>query len=254
MPRTQSLIIPALIIFTFVAGAPILGCSTSKENKSASAGGLIVEGKKQMKLDSPEEAKAIFQRVLEEYPDSKERIAALMLLARAYYQSGEYEEAKFHYMKFIKLYPAHKSADHAHYYTAMSDFKMMDIASRDQSSTREALQGFEYLIKNFPRSPYRPKAEEKRKKCLHNLARNFFEIGKFYFRTGSYQSAIFRLKKLMRQYPDQTFIDEAIFLLGESYYHEQNFQEAKSFYKKLLKNYPRSLFAKEARLRLKAFQ
>ena len=76
MPRTQSLIIPALIIFTFVAGAPILGCSTSKENKSASAGGLIVEGKKQMKLDSPEEAKAAFQRVLEEYPDSKERITA----------------------------------------------------------------------------------------------------------------------------------------------------------------------------------
>ncbi|MEE2987461.1 MAG: outer membrane protein assembly factor BamD [Nitrospinota bacterium] len=234
--------------------APIVwlsGCSTTPVEDTSPPQILIAEGKEMLEVDNGEEAKLKFQSILEDYPDSKERVTALLLLARAYYQDREYEESKFHFNKFIELYPAHPNVDHAHFYKAMSDYKMMDISSRDQASTRDALEGFENLIKNFPKSSYRKKAEEKKHECWNNLAKNYFEIGKFYFRTGSYQSAIIRFKKFINLYPNQSFMDEAVFLLGESYFNEQNYQEAKGFYKKLLKQYPRSLFAKEARLRLR---
>lgn len=240
--------LPLIFIFSLFL---MIGCTSTQDKKSLSPAELLRAGKKELQLSDGQQAKALFQQVLEDYPDSQERVAALMLLADTHYDEEEYEEAKFHYRRFIELYPANKYADRAHYYKAMSDFKLMDIALRDQTPTKSALEGFELLIKNFPKSPYKKPAIEKRNECLKSLAGNIMEIGRFYFRTGSYQSAIVRLKSLAEQYPDHANKDEAIFLIAESYFISQNFGEARQEYHKLLKEYPRSLYAKEARSRLR---
>lgn len=232
----------------------VSACSSTLERKDPSAQELIQEGIRETKARSPVRAKAAFQQVLEDYPDSRERVTALLLLARTYYSDDEYEEAKFHFQKFIELYPAHKQVDRAYFFKAMSDYKLMDLARRDQTHTREALEGFEQLIARFPKSQYLNDAQVKKKECEAKLAQNVFEIGKFYYRTGSYQSAIIRLKNLMDEHPNQKFLDEVMFLLAESYYHEQSFGEAFNFYKRLLKKYPRSPFALQARNRLKTLR
>lgn len=229
------------------------GCATTKE-KTYSASQLLQQGKRLAKEKETEEAKAKIQLLLEDYPDSKERTAATMLLADIHYSGQEYEEAKFHYQKFIELYPAHQFVDRAHFYKAMTHFKLTDLASRDLTPVNSALEGFERFEQDFPKSPYIKKAKEKITKCLDILAQNIFEIGKFYFRTGSYQSAILRLKRLKVEYPNHSYNLEAEFLLGESYYHEQNYLAASTYFKKVIKNSPRSEFAKEARLRLRAMR
>jgi len=201
-----------------------------------------------------EEAKAAFKQVMEDYPDSEERVAALFYLADLHYKDEEYEESKFHFQRFTELYPAHKNVDRAYYYMAMSDFQMREIAIRDQTHTQKALSGFELLIKNFPDSDYRAPAMEKRNICLETLARSIFEIGKFYYRTRAYQSAILRFRELMNKYPDQKFLDEARFLTAESYYNEQNYSEAKVTYREFLEKHPDSPFAGEARERLKTLR
>ncbi len=229
----------------------VVGCNSTPDKKSLSPAELLRAGKKEIRLSDAQQAKKFFQQVLEDYPDSQERIAALMLLADTHFDQEEYQEAKFHYRRFIELYPANKYADRAHYYKAMSDFKVMDIALRDQTSTKSALESFELLITNFPQSPYKKPAIEKRNLCLKSLAGNIMEISRFYFRTGSYQSTIVRLKSLAEQYPNHANKDEAVFLIAESYFISQNFSEARQGYKRLLKEYPRSLYAKEARSRLR---
>ena len=228
-------------------------CATPKE-KTYSASQLLQQGKSLAKKKDTIEAKAKIQLLLEDYPDSKERTAATMLLADIHYSGEEYEEAKFHYQKFIELYPAHQFVDRAHFYKAMSSFKLTDLASRDLTPVNSALEGFERFTKDFPKSSYVKKAKEKITQCLDILAQNIFEIGKFYYRTGSYQAAILRLKRLKVEYPNHSYILEADFLLGESYYHEQDFPEASTYFKSVIKNSPRSEFAKEARLRLRAMR
>ena len=133
---------------------------------------------------------------MESYPDSKERIAATMLLADIHLKEEEYEEAIFHYQKFTELYPAHRFVDRAHFYKAMSNFKLTDLASRDLTPVNSALEGFKAFIETFPKSSYSKSAKLKVTQCLDILAQNIFEIGKFYYRTGSYQSAIKRFKNL----------------------------------------------------------
>ena len=219
-----------------------------------SAPELLQKGVKKSKKGYLAEATSAFQQVLEDYPDSEERVKALLLLARAHYSNEEYEEAKFHFRKFTELYPAHRQTDRAYFYNVMSDFKRIDLARRDQTYTQGALEGFKQFITRFPKSQYLNDARIKKQECETLLAKNIFEIGKFYFRTGSYQPAITRFKNLMGEYPNQKFQGEAVFLIAESYYHEQNFSEALNSYKQFLKKYPQSPFTLQARKRLKALR
>ena len=230
------------------------GCSTTKNKENYSASQLLRQSKKLSKNDESEKAKTKIQELMESYPDSKERIAATMLLADIHFKEEEYEEAIFHYQKFTELYPAHRFVDRAHFYKAMSNFKLTDLASRDLTPVNSALEGFKAFIETFPKSSYSKSAKLKVTQCLDILAQNIFEIGKFYYRTGSYQSAIKRFKNLKMDHPNHSSILETEFLLGESYYREQNFSEASAYYKNVIKSSPKSKFAKEARLRLKALR
>ncbi|MED5352818.1 MAG: outer membrane protein assembly factor BamD [Nitrospinota bacterium] len=243
------------LIFLFLFSLLInLNCSTTKEPRSVPPSKLLRQAKKFFKNDDPGRAKKTIETLLEDFPDSKERIAALMLLGDIHYKEREYEEAKFNYQKFNELYPAHKFADRAHFYKAMANYKLSDLASRDLTPVHSALEGFENFINDYPKSTYKMQAQQKIKKCLDILARNIFEIGKFYFRTGSYQSAIIRLKSFMVEYPTHSFIAETEFLLAESYFNEQNYNQARAHYKIVLKKYPRTEFAKQARLQLRTLR
>ena len=246
LPSTISVIAGILIICSCSFFTPEIVPDSSKK--------LLEEGVKALKLDQNIRAKTISKQVLEDFPDSKERTQALLLLARTHYSFEEYEEAKFHFQNFIELHPVHKLADRAYFFKAMSDYQMMDLASRDQTATREALDGFRQLINRFPKSQYLKEAKKKAQECTFKLAQNILEIGRFYYRTGSYHSAISRFKNLLSDHSQQKFFDEATFLLAESNYHEQNFDESSVFYRKLLKEYPRSRFTLEAKKRLRALR
>ncbi len=230
----------------------LMACaSSSNKLKNASPEVLLKKAKQEFKKKDFDDAADLLKQLLEDFPDSPQRTVGQLLLADVLYRNGQYEEAKFNYQKFIELYPAHSRVEHAHYYKGMSDFKLIDIASRDQTPTFNALDQFEKLLEDFPKGKYRKRAEEKKDECLTMLATNILEIGKFYFRSGNYQSAIKRMNLILELYPNQKFSDEVMFLLAESYFFEQNYDEAQRSYKKLINKYPRSEFSKEARDRVR---
>lgn len=236
-------------VFMFMAFL-ITGCATTDE-KSDTPAAKLRRGKEYLKAKNYDDAKIVFHEILEDAPDSKERVMALRLLADTFYTDEEYDEAKARYQKFLELYPAHKYAAHAMYFKAMTDFNQIHIASRDQTSTQNALEEFDELIAKFPKSSYAKKAIPKKKECTQTLARNLFEIGEYYYRKDAYQAAIGRFNTLLENYPEQDFIDETLFLLGESYFREQSFKKGRITFIKLIKKYPKSEFAELARERLR---
>ena len=233
----------------------IYSCSLfTKEIVADSPKELLEEGIKAIKLDQDLRARTLFTQLIEDFPDSKERTQALLILARSHYSIEEYEEAKFHFEKFIELYPRHKNTDRAYFFKAMSDYQRMDNVSRDQIVTKDARDGFQQLIARFPKSKYLMQAKQKKNECDFDLAKNVLEIGKFYYRTGAYLSAISRFKSLLDNHSKQKFFDEAAFLIAESNFYEQNFKEARLLYKKFAREYPRSQFMLKAKKRLTAFR
>jgi outer membrane protein assembly factor BamD len=215
---------------------------------------LLKDGIAHTRVENYTDAKTSLNKIIEDYPDSPEKVTASLLIAEVHYKNDQFAESKFMFKSFVELYPVHRLADRAYFFMAMSDYKLMDLETRDQTSAQNALEEFEKFLKEFPKSKYRPLAEVKRKQCLESLARNQMEIGKFYFRTSSFHSAITRFQQLMSTYPDQPFMDEVLFLLGESFYNEQNFEKAKQNYQELIRKFPRSAFVQEARTRLREIQ
>ncbi len=244
------------VLILFLSGLLFLnGCSGSLLNpRKETPGELVQKAVTYIRVDNYIDAKAAVKEVLEDYPDSPERVIASLLKAEIHYKEGEYEQSKYLFKAFLELYPAHRLADRASFFLAMSDFKLMDIETRDQTSAQNALEEFDKFLTEFPESKYRPQALIKKKECIASLARNQMAIGKFYFRTSSFHSAINRFQQLLSAYPDQPFLDEVLFLLGESYYNEQNFDAAKTNYHHLIRKFPRSAFVKEARERLREIQ
>ena len=182
MPRKYLKPIPIIILllsFSF-----ILGCSTTKNKKPDSPSKLLRDAKYFYKVEDAQRAKDKINMIMEDFPDSNERIAGLMLLGDVHFREEENEEAKFSYQKFTELYPAHKYVDRAHFYKAMSNFKLSDLASRDLTPVKSALEEFNNFINDFPDSTYKIQAQKRSHQCLDILAQNIFEIGKFYFRTG----------------------------------------------------------------------
>lgn len=244
----KKLIITCLLIVALGAGS----CASTPDRVSAPADKLLLAGKDHFKARQFLEASEKFKQILEDHPDSEERVMALFLMADANFNRKEYPEAKLNYQRFIELYPAHEHVDRAQFFKAMSDFKITDLATRDQLATRNALESFDRLIINYPNSTYRERSIQKKNECLGKLARNLFEIGKYYFESGIYQSAIKRLQSMFDLYPTQPYYDEGIYYIAESYYREQNFKKAAEAYNYLLEHFPKSILVKEARERLKS--
>jgi len=243
------------LLFAFSCLLLLGGCGGSLlELSEKTPEQLLKDGIAYTRAENFTDARASLNKIIEDYPDSPEKVTASLLIAEVHYKDDKFAESKFMFKNFLELYPAHRLADRAFFFMAMSDYKLMDIETRDQTSAQNALEEFEKFIKEFPKSKYLSQAEEKRKQCLESLARNQMEIGKFYFRTSSFHSAITRFQQLMSAYPDQPFMDEVLFLLGESFYNEQNFEKAKLNYQELIRKYPRSEFVKEARTRLREIQ
>lgn len=242
-------------LFTLLCLILLNGCGGSfKDLSEKTPRQLIEDAKSYILVENYTDAKTALNKVMEDYPDSPEKVTASLLIAEVHYKNAQYEESKFLFRSFLEQYPAHRLADRAFFYMAMSDYQLMDLETRDQTSAQNALEEFEKFIKEFPKSKYRPQAEAKIQQCIESLARNQMEIGKFYFRISSFQSAIVRFQELMAAYPDQPFLDEVLFLLGESFYNEQNFEKAKENYHELIRKYPRSEYVVEARTRLREIQ
>ena len=163
------------LIFLFLFSLFInLNCSTTKESRSIPPSKLLRQAKKFFKNDTPQKAKDSVETIMEDFPDSKERIAALMLLSDIHYKEREFEEAKFNYQKFTELYPAHKFADRAHFYKAMANYRLSDLASRDLTPVHSALEGFETFIHDFPKSIYKDQAQKKNQKVSGYFGSKYF--------------------------------------------------------------------------------
>ncbi len=225
-------------------------CS-STERKVLPAQVLLKRGKTEIKAKNYEDAQKTLTQLMEDSPDSKERVIAQLMLAEVHYRQEQWEEAKFNFNRFVELYPAHRLAPRAQYMKGMTDFSQIDLSIRDQSYTHSAKAEFEKLIRIYPKSSYAPRAEQKIQECIDHLANNQLEIGKFYYRTHAYHSAILRFQSILEEYPKQKFRDEVIYLLGESYYEEGNRKDAQVYFRRLLQEFPRSEFTHDARSRLR---
>ena len=207
---------------------------------------LYNEGLEQLKNGESKSAVKSFAEVERQYPYSSYATKAILMQAYAHYQRGSFEDTVIAANRFITLHPGHKDAGYAYYLVAMSNYNRINDTRRDQTQTRQALEALEEVARRYPGTAYAQDASSKVQVARDHLAGKEMEVGRFYYKQGSYLAGINRFKRVVTEYQNTTQTPEALYRLSEGYMALGVVSEAQTAAAVLGANYPSSDWYQDA--------
>lgn len=201
---------------------------------------LYNEGFEHLERRDYNRAAAYFDEVERQHPFSEWARRSMLMAAFANYQANKYEEAISDAERFIALHPGNSSAPYAYYLIALSHYERIFDVGRDQSTTRNALDSLQQVVRRYPDSPYAMDARVKIDMTRDHLAGKEMSVGRWYMRSGYYLAAINRYQNVLRDYPTTSHVPEALHRLVESYVALGVDTEARQVAAVLGYNYPGS--------------
>lgn len=152
---------------------------------------------------------------------------AQLELIYAYYENGNWEEARAAASRFIRLHPDHPEVDYAYYVRGLSAWqagrfslerlRLIDISKRDVGATRDAYNDFRELIQRFPNSEYAADAQQRIVYLRELLARHELHVADYYLRRGAFVAAVERGLWVVENYPASNASEDALAIMVEGY-------------------------------------
>jgi outer membrane protein assembly factor BamD len=214
---------------------------------------LFEKGKALIAKKKYDDGRKYLNYVFETYPNETIGREALLMVADSYFQqktTTAYTEARYRYRDYLNRYPGASNRDYARYQFAYCYDKEHEKSDRDQTATREAIEQYRSLIREFPDSGYAGAARERIRRLTDLLAEHDFGVGYFYLRKGSTAAALSRFVQVEDHYPDYTDRDKLYYYQGVALERLGRKDEAFSYFGKIVEQFPNSDFAKKARKEL----
>jgi outer membrane protein assembly factor BamD len=231
----------ALVLLALVAG-----CAGTKEIRKPPET-YFKQGQDYFAKKKYEQAIEEWKKVKETYRSPALSTAAELLIADAEFADGKYIEAAADYENFRKMHPNSEKAPYALYKLGLTYYQQIEKIDVDQTPVKNAVNTFQTFLKDYPGSEYAEKVTEKLQDCKVKESQYEIYVGRFYFRTEKYESAITRLKEAMEKYPSSPANDEALFYLGQAYIRTGEKEKGKETLGRLVKEYGKSKLAAEAK-------
>ena len=194
-----------VIIFLF-----IFSCSSFKENgldKSLEErfdyAILLFENNKY------EKAKNQLQIIIESDKGSSISLDAYFLIAEAYYNLKNYDEAIYHYNYFSMFTNDIDKVEKAQFMKSKSNYVLSLNYKNDQTQTLLAISSIQEFLDNFPNSSFSNESKIMINELRNKLARKFYESGRLYLKIKKYDSALFYFNIVINDYYDTIYSDES---------------------------------------------
>lgn len=236
-----------IIILSFFLAA--CGKKAVKKEEVFDAEKFLARADKLISDKEYQEARNVLIEVKNRDASKKYAPLAHLKIADSYIKEEEIDQGIEEYRKFIELYPDNRFASYAQYQIAMSYFNQIESPDRGSGAAQKALKEFLLLKERYPRNPFKEAVELRIEKCKNVIADGEFLVAEFYYKKGSFNSAISRFKGLIEKYPDYKKSDEALFLIGRAYQGLKMKEKAAEYFKMLIERYPSSRLAPEAKKR-----
>lgn len=247
----------AAILAAAAALPATTGCSgTKKPDKitrellTESKEALFEKGKALVARKKYEDGRKYLNHVFETYPNETLGREALLLVAGSYFRqktTTSYTEARYRYRDYLNRYPGAPSRDYARYQFALCYDMEHERPDRDQTATREAIDQYRALIREFPDSGYAGAARERIRQLTDLLAEHDFGVGFFYLRKGSAAAALSRFTTLEQRFPDYGARDKLYFYEAVALGRLGRADEARRYYDRVIEEFPQTEFARKAR-------
>jgi outer membrane protein assembly factor BamD len=214
---------------------------------------LLERGQQELKEENWLNAREYFRQIVDNYPQSPVRPDAKLGVGDTYLGENTTEAlvlAANEFREFLTFYPTNPRADYAQYKLAMSHYKQMRAAERDQTETKEAIKEFEVFFERYPNSPLMPEVKKQWREARDRLSEASYRVGLFYFRSRWYPGAIDRFREVLKADPGYTGRDAVYFYLAESLARTDKKAEAIPYFERLLTEFEQSEYREDARKRL----
>jgi outer membrane protein assembly factor BamD len=214
---------------------------------------LYEKGIKDVAKGRYEVARLTLQTLLNTYPDSDYKEKAKLAIADSYYKQGGTSglvQAESEYKDFRTFFPTSDDADDAQMKIALTHYNQMEKPDRDNTQAKAAERELQAFLQDYPDSPLKDEAAQKLRDVQEVLANANLRVANQYMLTRRYNAAIRRVKWTVRDYPDYSHMDDALWVLGQSLERMKQIPAAGYYYGKIVSEYPSSPVAESAKKRL----
>jgi outer membrane protein assembly factor BamD len=213
---------------------------------------LFEKGKALIDKGKYEDGRKYLNHVFETYPNETMGREALLMVADSYLKqksTKNFTEARYRYRDYLNRYPGAPKRDYARYQFALCYDMEHEKPDRDQTATREAIDQYRNLIREFPDSGYAGAGRERIRQLTDLLAEHDFGVGYFYLRKGATASALGRFTALEQRYPDYGRKDKLYYYESKALQRLGRNEEAQRYVGKLVEEFPKSDYAKKVKVR-----
>jgi outer membrane protein assembly factor BamD len=169
-------------------------------------------------------------------------------LANSYFQTGQYQLAAYQFRTFAEENPTSQRADEANYMYAYSLYMQSPKSDLDQSSTSQAINGFQDYLNKFPDSKHVEEINQHIDELRNKLEQKDIDNAYLYFKIEDYKSAVWALRNVVQQYPTSKKREWLEYLIIRSAYElaqnsvqakqEERMQQTLAYYNDFRERYP----------------
>jgi len=192
------------------------------------------------------QAALLFDEVERQHPYSVWARRAQLMSAFNYYAVGDHTKSIESARRFLSIHPGNRDAPYALYLIALNYYEQINDVTRDQATTRQALDALGEVVRRYPNSPYADDARLKVDLVRDHLAGKEMEIGRFYQRRRQWLASVVRFRAVIDEYQTTSHAAEALMRLTESYLALGIPDEARRAAAVLGANYPQSRWYQRA--------
>ncbi len=198
------------------------------------------EGMKELEAGDVLFAAKKFNEVEIMFPQSIWAPRSTLMAAYAYYSQDYYFDSIEELKIFLRKYPNHENVNYANYLLAINYYEQIVDEKKDLKSIMMAKDQFNYVIKKYPNSDYALDSKFKLDLINDVIASKEMYLGRYYFQKKKWIPSINRFRKVVDDYNQTIYIEEALHRLVEVYYTLGLIEESQKYANLLGYNYQSS--------------
>ena len=174
------------------------------------------------------------------YPQSIWAPRAALMASYSYFSYLYYSDAVLELEKFLDKYKNHPRRDYAYYLLALSHYDQIIDETKDLNEILKAKKYFEIIIEKYPNTDFAIDSEYKLELIQELLASKEMYLARYYVEREKWIPAINRFKKVVKDYDETIYVEEALHRLVELHYKVGLIDESKKYAVLLGYNYQSS--------------
>ncbi len=171
-----------------------------------------------------------FNWVVLNNPAGNLAVEAQYYYAECIYRQEQYVEAQLEFERLLRRWAGTEHRVQARYRIAQCLVAQSPGYQRDQVATLDAIDELQSFIDDFPASEHRPEAEEQISLMRLKLARKHYESGRQYLKWRRLSSARLYFEKVLAQYYDTPYADQARVGIIIAYILDEDLKEAAAYH------------------------